>query len=227
VLDGEVQREPAPLVHGREVQLRVEHLDVRRGLNVGGGDVAGTALVDPQRDGLFRFAPEHEVLEVQDEVGDVLLHPGDHVELVQRLVEADLAHGGAWDRREQSATKAVAQGVAEAGLERRDRERLDVPLGIAGFDFGTLDDQHGGLTSLWLGGGWRKTWWLLGVELDDQLLAHGHVDLLAQRQVAHRRLEVGDGDIQPHRHRAIEVSRLWRSTIIWRDFDWISTTSPL
>jgi hypothetical protein len=38
--------------------------------------------------------------------------------------------------------------VAEAGLERRDRERLDVPVRLAGFDFGSLDDQHGGLTSL-------------------------------------------------------------------------------
>src|SRR2546430_12591199 len=42
--------------------------------------------------------------------------------------------GGAGDRREQRAAKAVAQGVSEAGLERGDRERLDVPLGVGGFD---------------------------------------------------------------------------------------------
>jgi hypothetical protein len=121
-----------------------------------GGDVARAALVEAQRDGLLRLALQHEVLEVQDEVGDVLLHPRDHVELVQGLVEPDLAHGGSGDRREQRATEAVAQGVAEAGLERGDRERLDVPLGVGGFDFGTLDDQHGGLTSSWsvgVGGG--------------------------------------------------------------------------
>ena len=61
---------------------------------------------------------EHEVLDVEDEVGDVLLDPGDHVELVERLVEAHLRDRGAGDRREQRAAKAVAEGVAEAGLER-------------------------------------------------------------------------------------------------------------
>ena len=33
---------------------------------------------------------EHEVLEVQDDVGDVLGDAGDGVELVERVVEADL-----------------------------------------------------------------------------------------------------------------------------------------
>src|ERR1700716_2203453 len=53
-----------------------------------------------------------------------------------------------------------------------------------------------------------RVWWgasgLLGVELDDQLLAHGHVDLLAQGQVAHRGLELAAIDLEPGRHRAVE-----------------------
>src|SRR5687767_3305491 len=54
-------------------------------------------------------------------------------------------------------------------------------------------------------------WWgaagergLLGVELDDELLAHGHVDLLAHRELAH-----GDGLaalalVEPRRHAHVE-----------------------
>ena len=86
---------------------------------------------------------QHEVLEVEDEVGDVFLHAGDHVELVQRFVEAHLRDRGAGDRREQRAAQAVAERVAEAGLERRDRELLEVAFGLAGLDLGTLDDEHG------------------------------------------------------------------------------------
>ena len=56
---------------------------------------------------------------------------------------------------------------------------------------------------------------LLGVELDDELLAHGHVDLLAQREVAHGGLE---SPVATSSHigtaRSI-VSRLWRSTIMF------------
>ena len=163
---------------------------------------------------------EHEVLDVQDEVGDVFLHTGDDVELVQRLVEAHLGDGRARDRREQRAAQAVAERVAEAGLERRDRELLEVALGLAGLDLGTLDDEHGCIASdlvIWpvrsaTADGGRE---LLGVELDDELLAHGNVDLLPQRQVAHDRLVV-DGVTSSHIGTARSiVSRLCRRTIIF------------
>ena len=143
LLDGEVEGEAALRVHRRDVQLGVEDLDVGRGLDVAGGDVARAARVEAQRDRLLGRALQHEVLEVQDEVGDVFLHARDHVELVERLVEAHLRDRGAGDRREQRAAQAVAEGVAEAGLERPDRELLEVAFGLAGLDFGTLDDEHG------------------------------------------------------------------------------------
>src|SRR5689334_9759755 len=50
----------------------------------------------------------------------------------------------------------------------------------------------------------RKTSGLLGVQLDDELLAHGNVDLLAQRKVTHGRLEVADLDLEPLRNGAVE-----------------------
>ena len=147
LLDGEVDGEAALGVHRGQVQLGVEDLDVGGGLDVAGGDLTGTAGVEAQGHRLVGRAREHEVLDVEDEVGDVFLHARDDVELVQGLVEAHLRDRGARDRREQRAAQAVAERVAEARLERRDGELLEVALGLAGLDLGTLDDEHGCIAS--------------------------------------------------------------------------------
>ena len=112
-------------------ELRVEDLDVGGGLDVAGGDVARAARVEAQRDRLLGRAAQHEVLEVQDEVGDVFLDARDHVELVEGLVEAHLGDGRAGDRRQQRAAQAVAERVAEAGSSGRIDEPLEVALGFA------------------------------------------------------------------------------------------------
>src|SRR3546814_4210873 len=71
------------------------------------------------------------------------LDTGDGVELVEGVVEAQLGDGGAGDRREQGAPQRIAQRVAEAGLQRADREALTVVLGLADrLDGGALDDEH-------------------------------------------------------------------------------------
>ena len=125
-------------------EVGVEDLDVGVGLQVGGGDLGRALDVEAQRHGLVAVADDDEVLEVQDDVGDVLDDAADGVELVERLVEADLGDGGAGDRREQHAAERVADGVAEAGLERADDEPLTVGLFVTeGLDGGALDDQHG------------------------------------------------------------------------------------
>ena len=108
----------------RQVQRRVQDLDVGCGLDVAGGDVLGAPLVEAQRDRLRARAAKDQVLDVQDEVGHVLLDPGDRVELVEGLVEAHLGDRGAGNRRQEGAAQAVAERVAEAGLEGRDDERL-------------------------------------------------------------------------------------------------------
>src|SRR4029079_4807503 len=93
-------------------------------------------------DGLVGGAGEHEILEVEDDIGDVFLHALDHVEFVERVVEANLGDRRARDRGEQRAAETVAERVAEAGLERGDREPLQIAFGLAGFYLGSLDDQH-------------------------------------------------------------------------------------
>ena len=85
------------------MQVRVEDLDIGRQLQVRRRGVSRAADVESQGHRLVGVHPDQQVLEVQDDVGDVLLHPGERRELVQRLVEAELGHGPAWDGREQRA----------------------------------------------------------------------------------------------------------------------------
>src|SRR4029453_9229768 len=125
----DVDGDAAAAVERGKVQVLVEDLDVGRELDVTGLDVGRTPDVEAQGDGLVPGAGEHDVLEVEDDVGDVFDHTGDGVELVQRVVEAHLGDGGAGDGRQQRAPQRVAEGVAEAGIERADGE----PLAVAFF----------------------------------------------------------------------------------------------
>ena len=77
--------------------------------------------------------------------------------------------------------------MAEAGLERADREQLTVAVGLAErFDLRALHDQHVCLPRFRsymngaVGGDSPVDGRLLRIELDDELLAHRHVDLVAQ-----------------------------------------------
>ena len=108
--------------------------------------VGRAADVEAQGDRLVAVADEDDVLQVQDDVGDVLGDTGDGVELVEGVVEADLGDGGAGDRRQQGAAQRVADGVAEAGLERADGEPLTGAVFVVDrLDGRSLDDQHGEL----------------------------------------------------------------------------------
>ena len=98
--------------------------------------------------GLVVLGAHDELLDVQDEVGDVFLHTGHGGELVQYAVDADAGDRGARDGREQCAAQRVTEGVTEAGLERLDDEpgtgRVDRFLGQGG----ALCDEHGQILSV-------------------------------------------------------------------------------
>ena len=199
-LDGDVEGEVALGVERRDAQVAVQDLDVARGLEVRRECVAGAALVEADDDGLVAVDLQDHVLQVQEDVGDVLLHPLDRRELVQGGVEADLGGRGPRDRREQRAAQRVAERVAEARVERADGEGLAVLLLLAdGLDGGALDDEHVRGSSGWAGR-------LLGVQLDDELLVDGLVDLLAQRDA--RGPSSGS---RPRRPRA--TAGTWRSSV--------------
>src|SRR5207245_7929610 len=107
-----------------DVEGGVEDLDIRRGANVSGGRVARAADVEPQRHRLVGGHPQDEVLQVEDDVGDILFHALQGRELVERLVEPNLRDGGAGDRRQQRAAQRVAACGAEPGLKRPDGDAL-------------------------------------------------------------------------------------------------------
>ncbi len=103
--------------------LGVEDLDAGGQVDVLRLDLAG-AGGDQRRLDLVGIGvhADDEVLEVEDDVGDVLLDARHGGELVRDALDADAGDGGAAQRGEQDATEAVAEGVAEALVEGLDRE---------------------------------------------------------------------------------------------------------
>jgi hypothetical protein len=108
----------AVLGDGGDVGVRLEDLDVAVGLNVAAAHFAG--LVDLQGQGLDLIGVQlqRNLLEVEDDVGRVLDHARDRRELVQHAVDLDRGDCRAFNRREQHAAQRVADGGAEAALER-------------------------------------------------------------------------------------------------------------
>ncbi len=94
--DRHVQLELGLLLERRDVHVGVEDLDARGQVDVLGGDFAGAG--DDQRrldlGGVGVHAAD-DALEVQDDVGDVLLDTRDRGELVRDALDAHARDGGA------------------------------------------------------------------------------------------------------------------------------------
>ena len=87
------------------MEILVEDFDVGRALDVTSSNRSSAARVETQRDSFFGQASDDDVLQVQDDVGDVFSDTTNRVELVQCFVEANRHDGGARDRREESTTE--------------------------------------------------------------------------------------------------------------------------
>ena len=133
--DGERHLQLALVGEVRELELRIEDLEVGGRLDVGGGDDAGALLGDVHLD-LGRLAVEDadEVLEVEDDVGDVLADARQRRELVRDAFDLDGGDCGALERGEQHAAQRVSERVAEAAVERLDLEDAAVLVGLLGDD---------------------------------------------------------------------------------------------
>jgi len=124
------------------VQLGVEDLDTCRRLDVSRGHVGRALRPQVRGHGLFDFGGDHDLLQVQDDVSDVLGNLGDRRELVQDTVDLDRADGRAGDRAEQRPAQRVAERVAEARLQRLDGELRARGGENLFLDLGSSDDQH-------------------------------------------------------------------------------------
>ena len=85
-----------------------------------------------------------QALEVEDDVGDVLLDPRDRGELVRDPLDLDGGHSGALERRQQHAAQRVAEGVAEAAIERLDHEDATVVVDLFVDDARDLEVHQAG-----------------------------------------------------------------------------------
>ena len=129
----------------RDLELRVQDLEVGRRLDVGGRDDAGALLGDVHLD-LGRRAVEEddEVLEVEDDVGDVLADAGERRELVGDALDLHRRHCCALERGEQHAAKRVPERVTEAAVERLDREDAAMVVGVLVDDLRDLEVHQAG-----------------------------------------------------------------------------------
>ena len=109
------------------MKIIVDDLDTGRDLEIAcgdvllalGGQIQGLRLVDSM--------PEHDLLEVQDEVDDVFDDALDGGELVLDTLDPHGRDGGTGNPGQQGAAQGVAERVAETRLERLDDEpRADV-----------------------------------------------------------------------------------------------------
>ena len=110
-----------------------------------GRDGAGALLREVHLDlGRLAVQAADELLEVEDDVGDVLAHARQRRELVRDALDLDGRHGRALERRQQHTPQRVAERVAEAAVERLDREAARALVGILGDDPGRLEVHQGG-----------------------------------------------------------------------------------
>src|SRR3989440_7578146 len=172
--DRERQLELAALREVRDLEVRVQDLEVGRSLDVAGRDRAGARLGDVHLDlGRLAVQAADQVLQVEDDVGHVLAHARKRGELVRDPLDLHRGDRGALERREEDAAKRVAERVAEAAVERLDHEDAAVLVDLLVDDLRNLElHQAGANCHLFL------SWVLLGVELDDQRLLHRRVDLV-------------------------------------------------
>ena len=127
------------------MHVRVEDLNTGGQIDVLGGDLPWPGH-DERRLDLARIGVHatHDALEVEHDVGHVLLDALYCRELVRHALDTYARDGGAGERGEQDTPERVAERVAEAAVERLDRERATVLLhGLAG-DPGDLEVEHQG-----------------------------------------------------------------------------------
>ena len=95
-LDGQVHLDRHVVrVERHQDELRIDDLDVGRLGDVGGGDRTGAALDEAELDGVAGEALEPQLLDVQDDLGDVFLDARDRRELLVDVADLDARDGRA------------------------------------------------------------------------------------------------------------------------------------
>ncbi len=117
-LHGEVHLDGRVRLQRQQMLLGIDDLDVRRLDDVRGRHRAGAALDQLELDGVRHVALEAQLLEVEDDLDDVLLDPGDGAELVLDVADLHGRDGGTLQRGEQHAPQGVPDRHAVASAQR-------------------------------------------------------------------------------------------------------------
>ena len=137
--DREHHLDGAAVGQRRDVVVRIEDLELGRDVDVGRDDLAGLVLVQTHLDLVeLTVEPADQLLEVEDDVGDVFLHALDGRELVRHTLDLDGADSRALERREQDPAQGVAERMPEAAVERFDLEARPVAGELLARDVGHL-----------------------------------------------------------------------------------------
>ena len=124
------------------MQIRVVNLHTGGNLDVACGQFTFALLAQVGYDGLVVLRRDGELLDVQDDLGDVLGHAGNSTELVQYTIDADAGNSGAGNGGQQSTAEGVTHGVAETGLQRLDGEARAVGRYDLFSQSGALCNEH-------------------------------------------------------------------------------------
>ena len=100
-------------------------------VDLAGGDLTGAGGRKLEALGALAFHPERDLLDVEDDVGDVLANSREARELVEHAFDLDRGDSGALQRAQEHAAQRVAQGHAEAALQRFCDEH-GLAAGVAG-----------------------------------------------------------------------------------------------
>ncbi len=133
--DGELHADLGALVEGADHEIGVQHFDVCTGGDVAGGDDARALLRERHALRAFGVQTQRQVLDVQDDVRHILADARDGGELMQHAVDLNGGNGRALKRGHQHAAKRVAEGEAEAALERLGDDRRETLRIMARIDF--------------------------------------------------------------------------------------------
>src|SRR5699024_9602515 len=118
--DGQFHVQTTLTIQRGDVQVRIVDLDPGRSRDIGSGPGAGPLLAQVGNDRFVEFGRYDQGLQVEAELGDILLDSRHGADRVEACVDPDGRDGGTGDRVQQGSAKRVAEGVADAGLERFD-----------------------------------------------------------------------------------------------------------
>ena len=113
-------------IEGRDVQIRIEDLDIDVALDIRCGDFLRSHLVDGDALGIRRTAEfDSQLLQVEDAFRHIFLADGNGRKLMEYPVDLDRGDSSARQRAQKNSSHAVAKSGAIASFERLNNKLSD------------------------------------------------------------------------------------------------------